>query len=566
MNQPKLSEQQNVINLDAPLQLKTAEIRFSAAVASHCPILASDHLGELFQSNVCENSKCKNSMKNFSVHRTKCAALIKNVIAKAIKEELKNALCGQAYSILIDEWSDIDVRPQLGVVCMYYSDESCSFVSQFLGLISLESSNADGIFEKLSAVLKDYGLEWEKLVGFGSDGASVVSGRNNSVWTRIKSKSPEAIHLTCICHSLNLVAEVAFNELPSRLSALLKMVPKWFKNSFKRKEQYNELFRAFESCSSTEIKSNPFNSISTTRWLCRERVIKGILENWIVLREYFESMLSELKNDQKFTANLIVEILRDEENYKILKVVYPVISLLESKNQLFQKDYINPLSAVEELDFLQKSFETRLLDYQGNELPIEKVDFGYECNSLNLSMNSKIRIQNFLQTTLREVTKRCQNSKDKIRSIGFAGQRHVLSIQSKPLFSSFPDNFLKTHDAEQEYRLLSAENWQERAASDIYELSVIEFWSFVKNNPRFKNIGTYMLSLLNIPISNASVERIFSMAGALKSKSRNRMLISTVESIILIKTFFNLHDTCCTDFEVTDRMLSLFTGSMYAKN
>ena len=72
--------------------------------------------------------------------------------------------------------------------------------------------------------------------------------------------------------------------------------------------------------------------------------------------------------------------------------------------------------------------------------------------------------------------------------------------------------------------------------------------------------ATYMLSLLNIPISNASVERIFRMTGALKYKTRNRMLISTVESIIIIKTSFILSDLCCTTFEISDRIIANFNG------
>ena len=70
------------------------------------------------------------------------------------------------------------------------------FTPQFLGLISLEFTNASGIFEKLSLVMNEFGLDWSKLVGFGSDGASVVSGQNNSVWTRVKEKSPNAIQMT----------------------------------------------------------------------------------------------------------------------------------------------------------------------------------------------------------------------------------------------------------------------------------------------------------------------------------------------------------------------------------
>jgi len=52
-------------------------------VACHCAILSIDHMGEIItkhgQGSVIGNMK---------LHRTKCACLIKNVIAPTLKEEL----------------------------------------------------------------------------------------------------------------------------------------------------------------------------------------------------------------------------------------------------------------------------------------------------------------------------------------------------------------------------------------------------------------------------------------------------------------------------------------------
>ena len=141
-------------------------------------------------------------------------------------------LQGKAFSILIDEWSDIDVKPHLGIVVMYHCDQQNRFVTQFLTLTELEKTNSDSIFAAIVRVFDDFNLKFENLIGYGSDGAAAVSGKNSSVWTKIKERAPNTIQFTCICHSLHLVAEHAFNELPSRIGALLKMIPKWFSKSF----------------------------------------------------------------------------------------------------------------------------------------------------------------------------------------------------------------------------------------------------------------------------------------------------------------------------------------------
>ena len=58
---------------------KIAELRFATSIAVHSPIMASDHMSEIIRFAQCSNSECSNRLKDFSVKRTKCSSLIKNV-------------------------------------------------------------------------------------------------------------------------------------------------------------------------------------------------------------------------------------------------------------------------------------------------------------------------------------------------------------------------------------------------------------------------------------------------------------------------------------------------------
>ena len=89
------------------------------------------------------------------------------------------------YSILIDEWSDIFVKPHLGVVVMFYSRKLKKINSRFFGLAELESVDSDGIFNALVIMLKTFGLKYSHMIGYGSDEANVVAGAHNSVRTRV---------------------------------------------------------------------------------------------------------------------------------------------------------------------------------------------------------------------------------------------------------------------------------------------------------------------------------------------------------------------------------------------
>ena len=88
--QPKISESPFAISDKAPKEKKIAELRFAANIAMHSPILAADHFGEIMKSNICSDKNCKNKLQGFSVARTKCSKLIKNVINNSQRLMLTN--------------------------------------------------------------------------------------------------------------------------------------------------------------------------------------------------------------------------------------------------------------------------------------------------------------------------------------------------------------------------------------------------------------------------------------------------------------------------------------------
>jgi len=61
------------------------------------------------------------------------------------------------------------------------------------------------------------GLSINKLVGIGTDNASVMVGINNGVHQKLKEHNPSLILVTCVCHSLKLAVSAAANvALPTK--------------------------------------------------------------------------------------------------------------------------------------------------------------------------------------------------------------------------------------------------------------------------------------------------------------------------------------------------------------
>ena len=82
----------------------------------------------------------------------------------------------------------------------------------------------------------------------------------------------------------------------------------------------------------------------------------------------------------------------------------------------------------------------------------------------------------------------------------------------------------------------------------------------------FIDVGKLYLSMLAIPVSNASVERFFSQKSLVKNKIRNRMQQETLENILHVRAFMQRNSVCCHELKPTPEMLSLFSQDIYKAN
>ena len=78
-------------------------------------------------------------------------------------------------------------------------------VSKFAGLKECHNAKATGITGGIKEVLNEIDDNWkQKLVCLGSDGASIMIGKNNSVYVHLKTDVPSLKSIHCIAHKLEL--------------------------------------------------------------------------------------------------------------------------------------------------------------------------------------------------------------------------------------------------------------------------------------------------------------------------------------------------------------------------
>jgi len=165
-----------------PISLKSHHTQAAMAlfVSTHSAILSMDHLGELCNNYFPENS--------FKLHRTKCSAIIRNVLAPFFITELKNDIGSSKYSLLLDESTDISVSKYLGIAVIYFSQSLNKIVTTFFALEQLTECIAIAIVDAVKNALNKFDLKLNNLIGIGSDNTSVMVGINNGVHAILKKR------------------------------------------------------------------------------------------------------------------------------------------------------------------------------------------------------------------------------------------------------------------------------------------------------------------------------------------------------------------------------------------
>jgi hypothetical protein len=104
---------------------------------------------------------------------------------------------------------------------------------------------------------------------------------------------------------------------------------------------------------------------------------------------------------------------------------------------------------------------------------------------------------------------------------------------------------------------------------DVSDLSTEVFWAKLSTETgadgerKFGKLCDFVFAVLSLPISNASVERAFSVMGVVKSKLRNRLLIETTAAVLKIRYGLLRRGETCKNFEPPKRMYDLFDNSIY---
>ncbi|CAL9702146.1 unnamed protein product [Knipowitschia caucasica] len=557
---------------------KKAEATMALAIAEHCSLLACDHIGEACKIAFSDST----AATHFKMHRTKCTEMINGVLAPYFLKKLVTDVGDQRFSLLLDESTDVSVSKYLGVVIRYFSDTKQTIVSTFLGLVELEGGDARSIARAVVAFLEKCSLKKEKLLGIGTDNASVMTGINNGVHKVLKEEYglKDLVLIRCVCHSLQLAVSHASNDtIPRSVEYLVRETYNWFSVSPKRREAYKAIYETI-NCGEKPLQ---ITKVCATRWLSIEPAVSRILDQWEELKLHFAVTKS---SEHCYMADVLYSMYSDPQNILYLTFLKSVLGEVQLAIKAFEGEQVDPLKLLDSLVSLIKSVSSRVLNPLANvdalKGPIDgyispKPYLGYmfESKAAELHLapeeenNVRKRCVAFTISLTNELRVRLPDNIEALQYMSVFNVVETLKHNKSPAEIAKIAKLLGFSPADidkivQQWRAIHLSRWNETNNTVGFWSEIWKFRDAADINP-FQELAMAAVSVLSLPHSNAEVERVFSQMSVVKSKLRNRMSLQTLNSILYVRYGLKLCGEACYEHKLPDNVLQLFgTSAAYS--
>ncbi|XP_068225057.1 protein FAM200C-like [Palaemon carinicauda] len=554
----------NMFNLTVnESKVNEAELRLAAFITEHdLPMTVADHLPQLVNA-MCPDSKIAKEIK---CARTKVTALINHVTGEENKAKLINHLKENKFSLIVDESTDKGCIKHLCMVARVMVENDVK--DCFLGLIPLKDATAASLYNHVVEFFSKHNIPYkENLIGFAADGANSMLGERHSLSSLLKKDIPHLFVMKCICHSFALCASYACLKLPRSLEDLARNIYSYFHCSPKRMGDFEE-FQKF-----VHVKPHKLLHPSQTRWLSLEMVVSRLLEQYEALKLYFTNAVL---GDRLTTPEIILERLSHPVTKLYLLFLEYVLPVFNNLNRQMQSESTQVhvlynsvtaglktiLGCYIEQGYLNKTDLTKIqFRDPGKFLPLEQIYLGVkvalELRNSTYDMDEVKRFRlcclDFYIEASSQIFKRFNfDCMTIVKSLNALSPKVVIAKEMPSiieLISSFRTIATDIQAIDTEWRLLGNSLDSMNVNPDMMPQ---KFWCTVSltrqsdNSLMFPNLAVFMQTLLSLPHSSATVERIFSAINRMKTKTRNKLSTETITGLLHTKQL--IKGACCYDF------------------
>ncbi|XP_073329080.1 uncharacterized protein C17orf113-like [Pagrus major] len=279
---------------------------------------------------------------------------LESVVMKQLDEKLKGS---DFIGVIIDETVNITVDKKL--IIYVKLEEKGKVETRLLGNYDVHSGDAQCIFNKLVEVLRERDVELSRVIGLGSDGASVMMGKRAGVGALLRRESAFSIQVHCVAHRVALAAQDAAKSVDQigAYKRTVSSVYSFYKHSASRTNRLRKLTAALSDEDMTSLKQP-----CAVRWLSLHKAVESMKSNW-------PALVMELNEEAVGGSAQAQGILGQIQQYSFIALTHTlsdVLPVMTKLNMVFQKEDVN-LATIRPMVNASVAALTQLRDAPGPE-------------------------------------------------------------------------------------------------------------------------------------------------------------------------------------------------------
>ena len=233
-------------------------------------------------------------------------------------------------TVFADESTDIANKKRMTLLARIIETENCKPLTIFLRDVEYDSGSGEGLTYEIIRELRLRNIPMQSVLGFGSDGASVMTGLDKGVSGRLKELNPHMINIHCMAHRLALCTAQAADGIPAlkRYQEFMTSLFYYFKSSADREKELHKVQALLDH---PKLK---YKEIHAVRWLSFYDGLETIFRTLDPLISYFTNR--EAKKDPK-AKGLLSQMATTQFIY-ITYLMMDVLPIVMRLCLIFQKD------------------------------------------------------------------------------------------------------------------------------------------------------------------------------------------------------------------------------------
>jgi hypothetical protein len=265
------------------------------------------------------NEVGENEQLKLFKHNSKSSFLdFMSIINDYCKETLiKSIKKFKLYSILVDSININNIN-QLSIYIRYIN-EDLNVKTSFLCIkeIGSEGATSLNLYKMVIQTLKEFNLDLENMVAFGSDGAANMRGDINGLCIQLKKDVKDLIDFHCALHRLNLTVRHTIKSIDD-VNEVITMITEMVVYINKTSNRI-QLFNYLQKTENNNKESIKIHKPVDIRWSTYFNTVFSFVKNFKIIQNFFEKekqnhFLHFLQDDNFAEKSVIIDSILSKIN------------------------------------------------------------------------------------------------------------------------------------------------------------------------------------------------------------------------------------------------------------